>query len=97
MTNLQKDQKAADLYLEHWQLSEKPNNPNDKKYIGDDEARKDWDRQKEITKELKDLGYPNPNDIVYDNDSVPFVKWKSKNFSCEDYYDAKWSAADSDE
>lgn len=82
LTNLQKDQKAADLYLEHWQ---------------NEEAKKNPYRNAQITKELKDLGYPNPNDIVYDNDSVPFVKWKSKNFSCEDYYDAKWSAADSDE
>lgn len=96
MTNLQKDQKAADLYLEHWQLGEKPNNPNDKNYIGDAEALQDWDRQKKITQELKNLGYPDPYKIGYDNDSVPFVKWKSENFSCEAYYDAKGYAEDSD-
>lgn len=97
LTNLQKDQKAADLYLEHWQLCEKPNSPNDKNYVGDEEVIRDMYRQDEIVKELKTLGFPNPNDIVYDNEAVPYVHWKSDNFDCDAYYESKWDGSNIDD
>jgi hypothetical protein len=65
------DKQAAELYLEHWQIIEG--------------GQDDPERVKEISQELVDAGYPDPEDIVFDNEAEPLIEWTNPKFNW-----AKW-------
>lgn len=88
------DEFAANLYLLHWQLGERPTDEevadNSSRghlkipgYIDDQKAKA---QQEHIRDTLCLHGYQDPNTTQYDNDSIPFVQWKSKDFDCLTYY-----------
>lgn len=85
LKNLQEDIMAAECYLRHWQLGEKPNNPNDANYIGDDEAERDRLERVSLGIELRTMGYDHPDSVVYDNEGIPIVKWKDSDFDAEQF------------
>lgn len=43
-------------------------------------------RKAEIIESLTFMEYPSPEDIIYDNDSIPHIEWKTEGFDCGEYY-----------
>lgn len=64
---MENDLKAAKLYLEYWQAGE-AGLPNQLQ----EEAR--------LRSLIMDLGYPDPEKIVFDNEAMPWIKWQDPNF-----------------
>lgn len=75
MTNLILDIKAALLYLTCFQyMEEHPEIPQGEYALP---------LAKEVTW-LHENDYPDPTQVVYDEDGIPQVKWKSNKFLCSD-------------
>ena len=64
-----KDERAAELYMEYWQISERllPE-------VGD------YDKRELIRMGLLCADYPDPHEIVYNNEAQPLVEWEDPNF-----------------
>jgi hypothetical protein len=70
MQNLETDQKAASLYLLYWQESE---------------GRGHQPLLDSYKEQIILLGYPNPENIIYDNDSEPLIEWANPEFNYQDF------------
>jgi hypothetical protein len=76
------DREAAELYLKYWQIGESPG--LDHPYTISILAQ--YGTEDEIAQKIIELGYPNPKEVVFDNEGCPMIQWRSENFDCEDYY-----------
>lgn len=91
---------AAAGYLEHWQLGEHPEqildnrNPeyaelvNSMHLVSDAIQVLASARQIEIGEVLQKAGYKHPNDVVYDNEGMPWANWKCPNFDCTSFFES---------
>ena len=75
--NQKLSEQLAILYLEHWQLGESQESVHEESGM----------TQEQIAKKITDLNYPDPNDIIYDNESIPFIHWPEQDFDCEKFYE----------
>ena len=76
---------VARCYLKHWQLSEGEEYLY-KRANSNKDISEEVDQVKKILKQtIIDLGYPSPDDVVYDNESVPCISWP-EDFDCDEFY-----------
>lgn len=99
MKTLITDIKAALLYLSFFQITEDPDAFDHDLFFDTPEQQLG-----SISKDIIELGYPDPTTIIFDDDGCPSIPWKSHNnitltefdkssikgsyFSCIEFYES---------